>query len=92
LSFYIQQQITDKIGIKLQKYPVFDFKKKKSHLRSNDGQLYSLSTDITFDKTGNQFKNTIVTLGHNRKTHRTVAIQAVIVFNEFYIFPEPYVS
>ena len=76
----------------VQKYPVFYFKKKISHLRSNDGQLFSLSTDITFDKTGNQFKNTIVTSGHNRKTHRKIVVQAVIVFNEFYIFPEPYVS
>jgi hypothetical protein len=38
-----------------------------------------------------KFKNTIVTLGHNRKTHRAI-IQAVIIFEESYNFPESYVS
>jgi hypothetical protein len=44
------------------------------------------------NKTENQFKNTIGTLGHNRKTHRIVDLQAVVIFKEFYNFPAPYVS
>ena len=49
-------------------------------------------TQKVFNKTENQVKNTIVTLGHNRKTHRTIAIQAVNIFKESYNFPETYVS
>jgi hypothetical protein len=30
-----------------------------------------------------------VTLGHNRKTHRTFDIQIVVIFKESYNFPKP---
>jgi len=45
-----------------------------------------------FKKTGNQFKNTIDTEEHNRKTHRTFAIQVVIIFKVSFNIPETDVS
>jgi hypothetical protein len=47
---------------------------------------------VELNKTGNQFKNTIVTLEHNRKTHRIIDIQTIIIFKESYYFPKLYVS
>jgi hypothetical protein len=45
--------------------------------------IISLELFCRINKNGNQFKNTIGTAGHNRKTHRIIAIQSDTGFQDY---------
>ena len=50
---------------------------------------WDFDTQKVFNTTENQLKNTIVTSGHNRKTHRTIAKQTVLILKNRITFLKP---
>jgi len=61
-------------------------------MRTRFAGYWDFDTQKVFNKTENQVKNTIVTSGHNRKAHRTIAKQTVLILKNRITFQKPMCS